>query len=226
MTLQLRWQSVAKVLGTIIILLTVANLGIDYLRLELNLGYLKGIAPMFAVGSETSIPTFYSAAALLLAGLILLFIYLRAKKLSDPNWRGWLILAIGFIILPIDEAAQVHELVYALTDGYQWVFVFLAVVLVAGLMCLRLLLSLPRLYKALFIASGTLFVGGAVGFELLGDLTSENLGSRENWSYALLRSAEEFLEMVGVAIFICSLMHYLENECPGSKLQFGANDKP
>ena len=66
----------------------------------------------------------------------------------------------------------------------------------------------------LFILSGGIFVAGAIGLELIGALQDDSIG-KENLVYCLLYSAEETLEMLGIATFIFALLRYISDQFNG-----------
>ena len=63
----------------------------------------------------------------------------------------------------------------------------------------------------LFVLSGAVYVGGALGFELLGGwyASSEGVG---NIQYAIITTFEELFEMLGIVFFIYSLLTYIKSE--------------
>ena len=69
-------------------------------------------------------------------------------------------------------------------------------------------LRLPVATRLGFIVSGPLFIGGALGFELVGGRYAE-LHGRDNLTYNMIATMEESLEMAGVIGFIYALLKYL-----------------
>jgi hypothetical protein len=176
-----------------------------------------GFIALFDLDKENNVPTFYSSLALLFSAILLWLIASihRAKKSS--SYLSWLGLSIIFGYLSIDEIASIHELLlnpvrnslhttgllyFAWVIPYGILFVFFATAY------LRFLLRLPRKTKVLFIVSGTAFVLGALGFELLGSLQF-TLHGLNNLTYSILYTCEECLEMVSIAIFIYALLDYI-----------------
>lgn len=88
-----------------------------------------------------------------------------------------------------------------------------ALVLVGGfgLAMVPFLLSLPRRSAALFIASGALFVGGALGLEMASGYVITARGE-EAPLVALLAICEETLEMLGLALFTGALCDHLARQ--------------
>ena len=64
---------------------------------------------LLGVSSEAKTPTWYSAACLLLCSLLLLLIAQSKRRSEDAFRRYWLLLAILFAFLSLDEATSVHE---------------------------------------------------------------------------------------------------------------------
>jgi hypothetical protein len=209
----IRATTVGRVLAVIIGLLLAAHLAVYVGRLELGMGQVYGLKPRFALGGEGNIPAFYSAVALLLAGVLLLFIARLKFDDGDRHRRGWLGLGLGFSFMALDEATQIHELLYRVPgfDSGEWLWIvpFGILLLIIGLTFLRFLLDLDRTYRRLFLLSAVLFLGGAMGVELIADVTIGGTSQGASWPATLFTGVEETLEMAGVALFIVSLIRYL-----------------
>ena len=65
--------------------------------------------------------------------------------------------------IPVRDALDVSGVLY-----FAWVIPYGIAVLILGAACLRFVLRLDRATRNLFIVAGALYVGGAVGFELIG----------------------------------------------------------
>lgn len=192
---------------------------------------LKGFVPTFYVDLESSAPTWYSSAALGLAGMLLALIAAAKIKTADNYRWHWAMLGCLFFSLSLDEIAMIHELpIDPLrerwnTGGllyYPWVVLGAALVGLVGLLYLRFFLSLPCRTQRGFLLAATLFVGGAIGVEMLSGAHADVFGE-ENLDYALIVTVEEFLEMLGVVIFIRALLDYIETNLGGLQLQFAGN---
>ena len=59
------------------------------------------------------------------------------------------------------------------------------------------------------IAAGAIFVGGAIGVEMLGGHWFVTQG-RDNVTYVALQTLEETMEMMGIVVFIYALAEYLD----------------
>lgn len=191
---------------------------------------LKGLVPLFYVDIEPSIPTWYSSAALGLAGLLLALIAAAKFRLADRYRWHWSGMALLFFGLSADEIAMIHEIPIdpmreAFNFGgvlhYAWVLPGMAFVAAMGLLFLRFLLHLPPRTRNLMLLAGAVFVGGAIGVEMLSGAQAHALGE-ENLDYALIVTLEEMGEMLGVVVLIRALLEYIERNLGGLELRFDA----
>jgi hypothetical protein len=177
-------------------------------------GIWTGLYRFFYLDKELTIPTYFSALQLL-AAAVMLGLIARHQALIGSPWRWhFLLLAVGFVILSVDETASIHETVLGwlgsrlgrIVPGYTfstWLGPAIIIVAVVGLSYLRFLLALPRRFAALVVASGAIFLAGAVGAEWVALDMFE-----ERWSYQIEVIVEEGLEMVGIALFLYALLTY------------------
>lgn len=182
--------------------------------------YVLSVTKLFDLSADTSIPTWFSAAILFVAALLLAVIG-HVKRTRRERFAGhWLGLALGFGLMSVDEVAAVHEQLGRLfveptlgpTSGmfhYAWTIVGLVIVAVVLVLYLSFLRHLPPRARWLMVASGGLFVGGALGVEMMNGWYSEGHGAW-NLVYALGTAVEEGMEMSGVCLFVYTLMRYLE----------------
>ena len=203
-------------LGVVGILLTMSVLG-QIIKYTSGHDGLFGLIPMLYVDFEANVPTWYSSMALLLASAILATISLVKRSQRDRFTLHWLGLSGIFLLLSIDEVASIHEcaiepLRTALgATGmlyFTWVIPGAAFVLVVGLILMRFLIHLPARTLFLYVCAGVVFVGGAIGVEMLSAVQSYQHG-KENFAYSLIITLEEAMEMLGVVIFIHSSLEYL-----------------
>ena len=87
------------------------------------------------------------------------------------------------------------------------------------MLCLGFLRQLPQLARRRFVIAGCLYVGGALGIELvLGYWT--DLHGTSNVVYAFIDLVEESMEMMGAAFFLYSLLDHLGGYGDCLRLQF------
>ena len=181
---------------------------------------LYGLISLFNFDTERNIPTLYSSIALLVASGLLLFIAATRKKLK-LFYLSWAGLSLIFFFLAIDEISSIHELLIdpaRETFGatgllyYAWVIPYGVGLLFFVFLYSRFLFRLPKEIMILFIVSGSIFVLGAIGFELIGGKTAEHGVSMDNsMLVSVLYTCEETLEMLGIALFIYTLLSYIVN---------------
>ncbi len=179
--------------------------------------HVFGIIPMLYVDYEANLPTWYSSIALLTASLVLFLIALTKRSQSDQFTLHWFFMTGLFFLLSIDEVATIHECAIdpmrRLIDArgvlhYAWVIPGGVFVLVVGAMMSRFLFSLPSRTRNLYLIAGAVFVGGAIGVEMVSAFHAFSHGEK-NLLYALIITFEEAMEMLGVIIFIHASLEYL-----------------
>lgn len=210
--------------------MSLAHLATQFARLILNRGQIFGLTKIFNLGEETTIPTWYATVTLLICAILLAIIAQTKKQLGDQYTMHWFVLALIFLLLSLDEAASLHDLMNApaknLVDSgglfyFAWVIPGLGFVLIVALAYSKFILALPTKIRWLFIAAGITFVTGSIGIEMVSgylldlqgwELMYDNSAGWLGMSYAILVTLEEFLEMSGIVIFIYALLTYLSCE--------------
>lgn len=177
-------------------------------------GRFMGIVREFDFNHESNIPTLYSSINLMLSALLLFCIAMKHKSAGKP-WISWMGLACVMGFLSIDETASIHEKlidptqsVLGVSDAtyYVWIFPYILAVAVLGLLYFKFFMRLPARTRALFILSGVIFISGAAGLEIHGNI--EQARQANTFAYSLSSTFEELLEMLGVICFIYALMDY------------------
>jgi hypothetical protein len=87
---------------------------------------------------------------------------------------------------------------------YAWVIPGIALVFFLGCYFYSFLLRLPTKTRLRFLISAILYLGGCIGFELIGGKYTELYGD-QSLTYALITTVEESLEMSGLIVFIWEL---------------------
>jgi hypothetical protein len=184
----------------------------------LGLGETNRALQLFDLGAELSVPAYFSSLMLLAAGCLLGLIVLEHTR-RGRGWRlHWALLTLGFFWLAFDEAASIHEAVnpavrgrlgMSYLGGAAWTAVLAPVVGVLAALYLPFLLALPRRYMRLFLAAGSIYLGGAVGAELVGEWLLKPVHGAMSWPSRIGVVVEEGCEMLGTAWFIYGLLAYL-----------------
>ena len=157
---------------------------------------------LFDVDEENNLPTWFSG---FLLGVTAFWVWVVAdvkRGSSDRWWMHWKLLAWGFFLLCVDEVAGLHETVNTITE-VTWAIPGGILALVVGLMMFPFVWSLPAGTRDAFIAAGCLYVGGAVGVEIIGEPMDS-----DTMLYNLTTVVEEGMEMGGVILFLAATLQY------------------
>lgn len=217
MKLSIRPSQSAKVLGGLIGLLALFSLIGQISKHFLGHGRLLGFVYQFSLGNEGNISTYFATLLLLSASLLLGVVARLAYQRKDSYRRQWVILALIFAYLSLDEFAMLHEHLGELTseyflDGgfftYTWIIPGAVLLAVFAIGFARFFWHLAPRWKVLFAVSGLIYVGGAFGVEMISGwyLLQHGQGT---FTYELFVTVEEVMEMMGIALFIYSLLEYI-----------------
>lgn len=190
------------------------------------------ITDFFDVGIEGNIPTIYSVIGLFIASLTALTASAASKLNRDGLSKYWVAVSIVMLFLAFDEGAKIHEEVGGLFEEYFpnvatgylywiWVVPYGIVALLFFAAMFPFLQLLPRRTSYGLITSGAVFVCGAVGVEVVSARIYEQYAeaSLRPPVFYLLYSIEEFLEKLGVIIFIYFSLDYASGGSSALKIQ-------
>jgi hypothetical protein len=217
-TIRLRPGRVAGTLVSVMLLLLAAH--VAGLVARFGLGHpadARWIA-FFNFDTEGNLPTWFSSVLFLASAGLLAVIAAWKRAEDDAFARYWKALACVFLFLAVDEATSVHErlndvgvLQRTLSPSgglyYPWVAVYATLIVLAALFLGRFMKSLPRRTRTGFLVAAFLYLGGAVGLEMVGAAHDERFG-RGDLGYASISTLEETLEMAGALVFIFALLAY------------------
>lgn len=217
-------RRLAKVLLALVLFLVIAHLvfALNYHRFGYDFFGATQLYVLFDLHGEVTIPTWYSSSLLLFSALILALIAIAKQRVRDSYRLHWAGLSLMFLALSIDEAADVHGAVsYRLqtaldTSGpltYAWVIPASVIALLVALVYLRFMVHLPPAIRLRFLLAGGLFVGGALGLEVI-EAAYDSAGGGDSVLYLIMVALEEALEMSGVIVFIAALLAYLRTLAP------------
>lgn len=191
-----------------------AGLAREAFVINVGVGTILQDLRQFNLDAENSVPAWWGSSMMLIASLLLYTLGANAWRAGDILWRLWLVLAIVFMALSIDEAASFHEGVIAPLRSafgfggflfYAWIVPAFICVAGLGLVLLPLLKRLPTSLFWKFAAYGAIFVAGAMGMEMIGGWLDYQ-GYRATAFYALSICIEEGFELLGISLFIAALL--------------------
>ncbi len=204
-------------LAVIAIGLVVASLAVQVWGYLLPVEHYHGVVQMFDLDAEVNLPTYFSSLLLGLAAFFSVVIGSVVRAREDRWGLHWSGLAAVFLYLSIDEALQLHERVIepvrlALGLGgwlyFAWIVPASVLLLVFLLVYARFFRSQPPSLRRGLLWAGLLYVGGAIGFELVGGRHFELFGPN-NLGYVAITTLEEGLELAGTVVLIHALTQYL-----------------
>lgn len=221
-------------IGCAVAILVAMNCAAIPVYFSLDSGGLRWLSEMFLLDSEASVPAFASFLLFLIAALAVAVVTLVVWGKADP-WRWhWLFLSLAMLVLAYDEAASIHERfnwvgeLFVERRGiflFSWLIPGGAVTLLFAFAYLRFLLALPRVIGALIVVSGAVFVAGAVGLEMVGGAVRDATLDR-TMSYYFVATAEEMLEMSGLALFAYAMLRYLHEHADPVGLRLQTRSHP
>lgn len=211
------WRIFKSLIWVIFILIIFSSV-FNLLGLYMESDTVKFFQRLFNVDYENNIPTYYSATALFASAILLFFIATYMKKQGD-NYIAWFFLGLVFVFLSIDETSQIHEkLIRSLRDkwnlkGYLyngWIIPYGIAAFLLFIGYFRFLLKLPLRTRILMIVSGFIFILGSVGFEMISvDIGFAHERNDKSKAYFFFMTLEELFEMLGIALFIYTLLDYI-----------------
>jgi hypothetical protein len=230
-------KRITQVLILIALFFTLASVAVQVAKVNLGLGNLRGLVPLFTVGNDESIATWYSTAVLLLCFAFLAAIAVVKKITNDRYFLYWAGLSVVFLYLSADEHFSIHERLGRRIGQFvldaagiaqegilrrAWVVFGIGMVLIVTLVFLRFFIALPPKTRRIFFIAGLLFVSGAIGLEMAAAFYLDLYGGGDNMTLAQntvrtqLPNVEEFLEMLGVIVFLYALMSYINAQAKNS----------
>lgn len=180
---------------------------------------LKNIIPIFNLNNESNIPTSFTVLLLGFSALLLFIIAINSRLKKDRFTFHWYLLSLGFLYIAIDEGSILHELsmkylsnVFGMGPAgiftFSWVLLLVILIPILVIAFFHFFRNLPGSSKKRFGIAGSIYILGAVGFEMIGGVVIHYFKSNSQpffWAYTI----EESLEMLGIILFIYALLMYL-----------------
>ena len=222
------------ILGSIALVLFLLSVVGQLLLRPTQPAHVQGIITMFNSAAEGNLPTYYSSFLLLFSAMLLSFITLNERTSKSKYFPHWAFLTLGFVYLSMDEMLVLHEsissFIRAVTDysgdgvlKSPWVILGTFAVAVVFLMFIKFITHLDRKTRYLFLIAGALYVGGAIGFEIIENLYADAHG--QDLIYSMLQNLEEGMEMAGIIVFISALLGYIGGNYGSLHFNFHTENK-
>lgn len=204
----------------------------------LGLGHrsLMGSVPLFDVGKDANIPTWWSSMALMFCALLMTVIGLEHRSRGDA-YVFWWVLAATFCFISLDEVAMIHERVgneisvrarrglgvSAQYGGATWIYAYIIPGMILAISSIRFYLRLPFRTRVWLMVSALTLVGGGMGVETIAHAIWH---PEREWLYQIMTMLEEFLEMLGVVFLAYALIDYIVLAFGGLSLNVEIGKKP
>ncbi len=206
-----------SVLGT-----AVAVLGILHVIACLPLVFMGRSHPLgfLSLDGESNLPSLFSVA-LLWCSAVLTACIAWAGKDGLIRRVFWIGLSLAFVLVGLDEGTMIHERVPGYVQQFteisglfysSWVALY-ALFLVLFLATYGwFFFALPRDTRKHLVLAILLYLGGAIGVEMVGWVWVVDHGKES--VYHLLVLVEEILEMAGSIAFIYTFSSYIDRHLP------------
>jgi len=176
---------------------------------------LESLHRLFNPDLEANLATWFATTLLLIGAMLAALVAKTKVDSEDPLKNHWIGLFLVILLMSMDEAAQIHEMLIkptqallGVTQSAGWVWTLPAFFVVAALAfaSLRLLRAQPHRTRRLMILAFGLFLFGAFGIEILGGVL---FGASRSLGFELAAAVEEFFEMSGAVVFIQAMLTVL-----------------
>lgn len=167
--------------------------------------------------SDQSLISFYSGALILIASITTLGVGLCHRRTRSAQAPYWLMLAAVLLYMSMDETISFHEAVgdvlwrRGVVPDFlyfaNWLVFGIPVAIVVGLLFLRFLRMIERPLAARFILAGAIFLGGAIGMEVIANLLY--MEQAPTALYLLETVVEEGSELIGMTLYAVTVLDRL-----------------
>ena len=193
--------------------------------------FVRRLYDLFFPDSEWNIPTLFSTC-LFLINAILFGVLWKAKHAAGERQRIWLFLAGLFVFLAIDEFVALHEMFidplrHAFDASgffyYTWIIPYGIAVVVLALFMFPVWWRMEKMIRFWFALSAVVYIGGAIGLEMIGGKYYEMMRMRKDLGYVFISTFEESLEMAGLIILTYVLLLLIRNHYNGFLIHIGGS---
>lgn len=172
----------------------------------------RQLIKLFHFDAEHNIPSWFSSVLLWTCGLALISVAFIENKKKLRQWLPWLLLGFLFFLLSMDESVALHEWMIIpmreiVRDSnvfyFAWIIPGFIFVILTALLLIPFMLKLPVTTLKIFIISGSVFIIGALGFEMIGGyISSFPKTNSSSLDYFMIMTLEELFEMIGLVMFL------------------------
>ncbi|MDJ1505969.1 hypothetical protein [Xanthocytophaga agilis] len=212
--LRFNYQRFVWFLVFVALVLAMVSFGMQFRKYEIDIN--SKVYQKFDLDGERNIPSFFSMLLLMTTAVILYMISSIKRKFQLTFRNHWLGLSLIFLFLSMDELISLHEILIDVVRYIAgsstgifflgWVIPMGFIVICIGFTYLKFLIRLPLRTRLFFIVSACVYLSGTIGMETVGSyyyqVHAEGIGMQ------LCMTIEESLEMIGIILFIYTLLEY------------------
>jgi hypothetical protein len=228
-SLALSPATIAKRLTVGVVILSIISTGIQFGKYVYQAPWARSDwANFLNLDREMNLPTWYSTFMLACSAMLLGLIARGKHGEQDRFWRRWQLLSWIFWFLAADEILSIHEvlIIPKVANALHLPWFLHSMWVIPGMVLVGVFLwkywpftrSLPRRSRQHLAIAAGLYIGGALGMEMVGSYVAE-LQGQQHLPYALLATVEEVMEMMGIVVFIYGLLDYMATWIPAIYLQ-------
>lgn len=202
-------------------------------RFYLDRDMVFGIVPMFDFYEENNVPTYFSALNLLLTSGMLLTISRLEKLDNKPDVLAWRVLGFGFMLMSLDEFADVRMILSRAADGaagaslmemvpfmsVAWTVPVVLLLAVLAVYFVPFLLRLDKRYALHFCLAGACFVLASVVLENTEGAHIKTVDGVRDIPFTIMVTLEESVEIFSILYFQYFLIRYVRQYYPNVGLQ-------
>lgn len=215
-TVNIRPKKIVKYLVIGVVILAILGVAVQIGKYVFD--YRADWTRMYNLDREMNLPTWYSALMLGFCAILLQAIATGKQTENNRYAPHWNFLSKIFWFLAIDEVMSIHELLIIPDISKHLPPIFHSFWVLPGSIAVafflkkywKFTLDLPKQSRWYFMAAATLYIGGALGMEIIGGVFADFNG-QQNLAYALFTNLEEVLEMLGIITFIYGLLNYISH---------------
>ena len=202
----------------LVVALTAVSLSLNLIRIYMGYETIFGLLRLFDLDHESNLPALFSVSLMFASSVFLAVIALDHRKAGNA-YAHWMVLSVVFLYLSFDEAAMIHEMMQEWVRPFiprsdatihVWVVPYGLFFILMSLIYFKFWLGLPPDVKWPMCLAGLIYVAGAIGCEMLGSINYSKYGDNSGLEYTLQYTAEEFLEMSGLVIFLYAVLRYMQ----------------
>ena len=188
------------------------TIGMPYLMGGFEHGLVRVLFSLFFLDGEGNVPAIFSTWLFLINALLFLMVW-KAAGLKGDSQKIWLVLALVFVFLALDESISIHErLIDPLRQAmhatgvfyYAWIIPYGIGVILLAIIAIPVFWRMPQKIRFYFGLPAAIYLFAAIGLEMISGKYLVMMNENKDIVWILMVTLEESLEMVGLTILIAA----------------------